>query len=154
MYKIKLNEHVSTIPTIGFNVETVEPKNGLSFTVWDVGGQEKIRRLWEHYYANSDGLIFVVDSNDPARMEEAREELMGIIKDDRMRHVPVVVFANKQDMPHALKPGEVVEKLGLRQLTDRKWHLQGTCAAHGEGLYEGLEELSVLVKDFKRNYRS
>ena len=93
MYKIKLNEHVSTIPTIGFNVETVEPKNGLSFTVWDVGGQEKIRRLWEHYYANSDGLIFVVDSNDPARMEEAREELMGIVKHDRMLHVPVVVFA-------------------------------------------------------------
>ena len=86
-------------------------------------------------------------------MQEAREELMGIVKHDLMRHVPVVVLANKQDLPSALKPGEVADQLELRQLTDRKWHVQGTCASHGEGLYEALEELSVLVKDFKRNYR-
>ena len=55
LYKIKLNENVSTIPTIGFNVETVSPCKGISFTVWDVGGQEKIRRLWEHYYSNTEG---------------------------------------------------------------------------------------------------
>ena len=55
LYKIKLNECVSTIPTIGFNVETVQPYKGISFTVWDVGGQEKIRRLWEHYYQNTEG---------------------------------------------------------------------------------------------------
>lgn len=67
LYKLKLGEIVTTIPTIGFNVETVEYKN-ISFTVWDVGGQDKIRPLWRHYFTNTDGLIFVVDSNDAVRL--------------------------------------------------------------------------------------
>jgi len=67
LYKLKLGEIVTTIPTIGFNVETVEYKN-ISFTVWDVGGQDKIRPLWRHYFQNTDGLIFVVDSNDRERI--------------------------------------------------------------------------------------
>ena len=50
LYKLKLNENVSTIPTIGFNVETVTPVKNVTFTVWDVGGQEKIRQLWRHYF--------------------------------------------------------------------------------------------------------
>ena len=74
LYKLKLGEIVTTIPTIGFNVETVEYKN-ISFTVWDVGGQDKIRPLWRHYYQNTQGLIFVVDSNDRDRVDNARDEL-------------------------------------------------------------------------------
>ncbi|KAA0193630.1 hypothetical protein HAZT_HAZT002448 [Hyalella azteca] len=74
LYKLKLGEIVTTIPTIGFNVETVEYKN-ISFTVWDVGGQDKIRPLWRHYFQNTQGLIFVVDSNDRERISEASEEL-------------------------------------------------------------------------------
>merc|ERR1712195_452377 len=58
LYKLKLGEVVTTIPTIGFNVETVEYKN-IAFTVWDVGGQDKIRPLWRHYYTNTEGIIFV-----------------------------------------------------------------------------------------------
>lgn len=55
LYKLKLNENVVTIPTIGFNVETVSIGKGVSFTVWDVGGQKKLRDLWRHYYQNSNG---------------------------------------------------------------------------------------------------
>merc|ERR1712031_102698 len=73
LYKMKLGEVVNTIPTIGFNVETVEYKN-ISFNVWDVGGQDKIRLLWRHYYEDSNGIIFVVDSNDVARIDEAKKE--------------------------------------------------------------------------------
>merc|ERR1712070_1323269 len=72
LYKLKLGEIVTTIPTIGFNVETVEYKN-ISFTVWDVGGQDKIRPLWRHYYQNTQGVIFVVDSNDRDRVEDAKD---------------------------------------------------------------------------------
>lgn len=57
MYKIKLNETVSTIPTIGFNVETVTPVKGLQFTVWDIGGQNKIRPLWKRYTENCEGKV-------------------------------------------------------------------------------------------------
>ena len=56
MYKLKLNETVTTIPTIGFNVETVSPVKGVNFTVWDIGGQEKIRRLWRHYFQSAEGI--------------------------------------------------------------------------------------------------
>jgi signal recognition particle receptor subunit beta len=63
IYKLKLGDMVTTIPTIGFNVETVEYKK-LRMTMWDIGGQEKIRPLWRHYFLNTQGLIFVVDSND------------------------------------------------------------------------------------------
>ena len=73
-HKLKLGEVATTIPTIGFNVETVECKN-LSFTVWDVGGQDRIRPLWRHYYQGTNGLIYVVDSNDRDRIEDAMEEL-------------------------------------------------------------------------------
>ncbi len=70
---------MTTIPTIGFNVETVEYKN-INFTVWDVGGQDKIRPLWRHYFQNTQGLIFVVDSNDRERIVEAREELNKMVR--------------------------------------------------------------------------
>ena len=68
----QLAEIVTTMSTIGFNVETVEYKN-VSFTVWDVGGQDKIRPLWRHYFANTQGLIFVVDSNDRDRAAEVSQ---------------------------------------------------------------------------------
>ncbi|ESN96229.1 hypothetical protein HELRODRAFT_67615 [Helobdella robusta] len=151
LYKIKLNETVSTIPTIGFNVETVCPMKGVQFTVWDVGGQEKIRRLWKHYYQNTDGLIFVVDSSDVCRMEEAKEELMNILEDDAMKHVPVQIIANKQDLPGALKPYEIVERLSLNKLlTSNQWHVQGACAPQGEGLYEALDSMGSMVKQSRK----
>ena len=62
LYKMKLGEVVSSVPTIGFNVETVEYKK-IKFQTWDIGGQKKIRMLWRHYYQNTDCLIFVVDSS-------------------------------------------------------------------------------------------
>ncbi|VDI68797.1 Hypothetical predicted protein [Mytilus galloprovincialis] len=99
LYKLKLNEVVSSIPTLGFNVETVTPHKGLEFTVWDVGGQERLRTLWSYYFQDTCGLIYVVDSNDRERYEMAREELFRVIESDGMRDVPVVVLANKQDLP-------------------------------------------------------
>merc|ERR1712072_622702 len=101
LYKLKLGEVVSTIPTIGFNVETVEYKN-ISFTVWDVGGQDKIRPLWRHYYENVQGVIFVVDSNDKDRMEEAESELSRLLVEPQLKDAHLLVFANKQDLPDAM----------------------------------------------------
>jgi ADP-ribosylation factor protein 6 len=51
----------------------------VKFNVWDVGGQDKIRPLWRHYYAGTQALIFVVDSNDRDRIEEGRQELMRFV---------------------------------------------------------------------------
>jgi len=136
---------VTTIPTIGFNVETVDYKN-ISFTVWDVGGQDKIRPLWRHYYQNTQGLIFVVDSNDRDRIEPAREELHKMINEDELRDAVILVFANKQDLPNAMIAAEVTDKLGLHSLRSRNWYIQATCAPTGDGLYEGLDWLSATLK--------
>merc|ERR1711936_883408 len=148
LYKLKLGEIVTTIPTIGFNVETVEYKN-ISFTVWDVGGQDKIRPLWRHYFQNTQGLIFVVDSNDRDRMGEAREELMRMLNEDELRDAVLLVFANKQDLPNALSASDVTDKLGLHNLRQRRWHTQSTCATSGDGLYEGLDWLSNQLQNMK-----
>ncbi|XP_060554715.1 uncharacterized protein LOC132715682 [Ruditapes philippinarum] len=150
LYKIKLNETVSTIPTIGFNVETVTPVKGLSFTVWDVGGQDKIRPLWKHYFQNVDGLVYVVDSADRERMYEAREELFSIVDNDEMRGVPVCIIANKQDLPNALSSSSVVDQLNLHKLSNRKWYVQAACATNGDGIYEGMHQLASMVKEFKK----
>lgn len=89
---------VANISRPGFNVETVEYKN-IQFTVWDVGGQDKIRPLWRHYFQNTQGIIFVVDSNDRDRVVEAREELQRMLNEDELRDALLLVFANKQDLP-------------------------------------------------------
>ncbi|XP_073429009.1 uncharacterized protein [Dendrobates tinctorius] len=151
LYRLKLNETVSTIPTIGFNVETVEPIRNITFIMWDMGSQGKVRPLWKHYLTNTDGLVFVVDSADPERFEEAREELITILESDEMRGVPFMVMANKQDLPGAQKPMELAEKLGLMKMKRHQWHIQGCCAANGDGLVEGLEVLTNLVKQFQKN---
>ncbi|KAA0202562.1 hypothetical protein HAZT_HAZT000573 [Hyalella azteca] len=158
LYKLKLGEIVTTIPTIGFNVETVEYKN-ISFTVWDVGGQDKIRPLWRHYFQNTQGLIFVVDSNDRERIGEAREELMRMLAEDELRDAVLLIFANKQannkkflllDLPNAMNAAEITDKLGLHSLRNRNWYIQATCATSGDGLYEGLDWLSNQLKNANR----
>ncbi|KAI4489677.1 hypothetical protein M0804_003859 [Polistes exclamans] len=130
LYKLKLGEIVTTIPTIGFNVETVEYKN-ISFTVWD-------------------GLIFVVDSNDRERIGEAREELMRMLAEDELRDAVLLIFANKQDLPNAMNAAEITDKLGLHSLRNRNWYIQATCATSGDGLYEGLDWLSNQLKNANR----
>ncbi|XP_015217744.2 uncharacterized protein [Lepisosteus oculatus] len=137
LYKLKLNEAVCTIPTIGFNVEPVEPVRGVSFTVWDAGGQQQIRALWRHYYRGAQGLLFVVDSVDGPRLAEAREELEAILAHAEMSGVPFVVLANKQDLPGARGPARLADALGLDKRSGQDWHVQACCATSGEGLTGG-----------------
>ncbi|XP_048652746.1 ADP-ribosylation factor 1-like [Marmota marmota marmota] len=144
LYKLKLGQIVTTIPTIGFNAETVEYKN-ISFPVWDVGGQDKIWPLRHHYFQNTLGLIFVVDSNDREHVNEASEQLMRMLAEDELRDTVLLVFANKQDFPNAMNTAEITDKLGLH----RNWYIQATCATSGDGLYEGLDWLSNQVRNQK-----
>lgn len=110
---------IDPVLSLGFNVETVEYKN-ISFTVWDVGGQDKIRPLWRHYFQNTQGVIFVVDSNDRERVSEAREELQRMLNEDELRDALLLVFANKQDLPvSSCHPEKALEYSVLTRLCDR-----------------------------------
>jgi ADP-ribosylation factor 1/2 len=146
---LQLGEVVTSVPTIGFNVETVEYRN-ISFTVWDVGGQNKIRPLWRHYYQGTQGLIFVVDSNDSARLPEAGKELHSLLSDEAMQNAVVLVLANKQDLPHAVDAATVCDKLQLRTLSAKhEWYIQPCSAVQSVGLFEGLDWLSKTLANRK-----
>ncbi|KAK9476305.1 ADP-ribosylation factor family-domain-containing protein [Lipomyces japonicus] len=150
LFRLKLGQSVTTIPTVGFNVESVTYKN-IKFNVWDVGGQDKIRPLWRHYYTGTQGLIFVIDSADRKRIGEARQELHRIISDREMKDCLLLVFANKQDLPNAMTPAEVTQALELESLRNRIWYVLPSTAKTGEGLTEGLNWLSAnLPKETKR----
>lgn len=145
LYKLRLGETVNTIPTIGFNVETVQYKN-IEFTMWDVGGQDKIRPLWRHYFSNTDALIFVVDSNDVERQEQATQELHRLLDEDELRDSVLLVYANKQDLPNAISVSEIKDKMRLCSLGQhREWYIQGCCATNGDGLCEGLDWLGKTL---------
>ncbi|CAF2921068.1 unnamed protein product [Rotaria sp. Silwood2] len=142
LYVMKLGEVVTTIPTIGFNVETVEFKN-ITMTAWDVGGRDKIRPLWRHYYQNTGAVVFVVDSNDRDRVNDASQELQLIVNEDQLRNKPVLILANKQDLPNAMSIDELRDKLALDKIIgDRKWHIQATVVTKNQGLREGFEWLA------------
>lgn len=153
LYKFKLNETIPSIPTIGFNVETLTPVKGLTMTVWDMGGQERMRALWRMYLRGTDGVIFVVDSGDRERIQEAREELHRLISSQELRGAPVVLVANKQDLPGALGVKEITKRLNLSGITNRQWVVQGACALTGSGIGESMESLAKLVRDFKGHKR-
>jgi len=151
LYKFRLGEVVTTIPTIGFNVETVEYRN-ISFTVWDIGGQDRIRPLWNHYFRSAQALIYVVDSNDVDRIELAAEEFHRVASSDELRGATVLIFANKQDLPNALSTAEVKDKMRLHQLHGQNWYVQGCCATTGAGLYEGLDWLAQAATKRKGTF--
>jgi len=149
LFKLKQDEFVSTITTIGFNVETIEHKS-MKFTIWDVGGLQKLRPLWRHYYLNTQAVIFVVDSSNKERINEAHEELAKLIAEKRLKDALILVFANKQDVGHSMTVEELSERLGLHKLCcGRSWNILGSDAHSGKGLHEGLDWMTrQLMSEF------
>ncbi|XP_011788715.1 ADP-ribosylation factor-like protein 1 [Piliocolobus tephrosceles] len=145
LYRLQVGEVVTTIPTIGFNVETVTYKN-LKFQVWDLGGQTSIRPYWRCYYSNTDAVIYVVDSCDRDRIGISKSELVAMLEEEELRKAILVVFANKQDMEQAMSSSEMANSLGLPALKDRKWQIFKTSATKGTGLDEAMEWLVETLK--------
>lgn len=143
--KKRMDEHISTIPTMDFNVMSWKHK-GKKFGVWDVGGQDSLRPLWRHHLTGTQGLVYVVDCNDVNRMRKAAEELHKVMLDNAMRHACLLVFANKADLPQALTKDQVRDELQLEDLGARAYHIQPSVGTTGEGLWEGLEWLAKTVK--------
>jgi ADP-ribosylation factor-like protein 1 len=142
LYRLKIGEVVTTIPTIGFNVESVTYKN-LNFNVWDLGGQTSIRPYWRCYYSNTAAVVFVIDSTDVERLATAGEELRAMLGEEELRDAALLVFANKQDQPGAKGAGEISEALRLGELKDRNWSIMACSAVTGKGVSEGMDWLVV-----------
>ncbi|KAG8585071.1 hypothetical protein GDO81_004883 [Engystomops pustulosus] len=146
LYKLKMNQTVETFPTVGFNVESLEIAKNVFVTVWDVGGQDKLRSNWKEYLEDTDVLIYVVDSTEKVRVQDATAELLSILNNENMAGVPFLVLANKQDLPEAMSTSELVNILKLENYDDRAWEIQG-CSAHtGEGLPEMVNAVLRLLR--------
>ncbi|KAK4232061.1 ADP-ribosylation factor family-domain-containing protein [Podospora fimiseda] len=144
LYRLKIGEVVTTIPTIGFNVESVTYKN-LNFNVWDLGGQTSIRPYWRCYYANTAAVIFVVDSTDIERLQTAGDELAAMLNEEELKDAALLVFANKQDQPGAKGAGDISQALRLGELRDRNWSIMACSAVEGSGITEGMDWLVQTV---------
>uniref|UniRef100_A0A0G4GZT6 ADP-ribosylation factor 1 n=1 Tax=Chromera velia CCMP2878 TaxID=1169474 RepID=A0A0G4GZT6_9ALVE len=145
LYRMHSGEVVQTIPTIGFNVETVQYKN-IKFQVWDLGGQTSIRPYWRCYYPNTDAVVYVVDSADRDRIGDAKQELHMMLEEDELKNVTLLVFANKQDLPGSMNAKEISEALNLTQIRSRQWALFQASAVQGKGITEGFEWLSNVLQ--------
>ncbi|XP_062849902.1 ADP-ribosylation factor-like protein 14 [Trichomycterus rosablanca] len=155
LFKLKYNERFHTVPTIGFNVEMMEAKQNrkkITLTVWDVGGQEKMRTYWRNFYQDTAGLLFVVDCADGTRLDEAKRELEHALKNEHLRNLPLVILANKQDRNGALTATELTERFNLRMLcNDRNWFVQPCSGLTGAGLLDGFRRMAHLVKTTSDN---
>ena len=148
LHQLGKKGEVKTLPTIGFNVESLDYKN-LNFIVFDLGGADKMRLLFRHYYQNTKGLIFVVDSHDRDRIEEAAEELKKMLAEEELKDCCVLFMANKQDLNDALSTDEVTKALGMESLKERTWFVQGTSGITGQGLEEGLNWMASVLLNKK-----
>mmetsp|Transcript_26623 Transcript_26623/g.29677 ORF Transcript_26623/g.29677 Transcript_26623/m.29677 type:complete len:181 (-) Transcript_26623:1296-1838(-) len=149
LYRMKLRDYTETIPTVGFNVEKVK-FNSLSLTVWDVGGQDKIRPLWRHYFMGTDAIIWVLDGSDRSRLEESRVELHRLLAENELKGAHLLVLANKSDVGSHLELEEITDGLDLGILGRKKpCYVQHTCGLTGDGLSEGLSWLTDQLRGKK-----
>uniref|UniRef100_W5N4R0 ADP-ribosylation factor-like protein 3 n=1 Tax=Lepisosteus oculatus TaxID=7918 RepID=W5N4R0_LEPOC len=144
------SEDISHItPTQGFNIKSVQSQ-GFKLNVWDIGGQRKIRPYWRNYFENTDVLIYVIDSADRKRFEETGQELAELLDEEKLSGVPVLIFANKQDLLTAAPASEIAEGLNLHTIRDRVWQIQSCSALTGEGVQDGMNWVCKNVNAKKK----
>jgi len=147
--QLKFGKDVETLPTFGCNFQKFKQGN-VRMSVFDLGGQERLRQLWPSYMSGMQALIFVVDCCAPDRIAAARQALDAALQHDSCRVAPVLIYANKQDLPGAMSVSELSQALGLHELRDgSEVLLQSASAKSGEGLQEGVSQLCAAVRRAK-----
>ena len=119
LYKHVLGKVVNTVPTLGLNVESCKVLNA-ELTLWDVSTRVITRPLWRHYYQNTQAIVFVVDSTDRDRMNEAKEILHELLTEDELTMIPIAVALNKRDLENCMSKEELENKLDLRSIQQQR----------------------------------
>jgi small GTP-binding protein len=140
--RLKNNDGCVTIPTIGFNTEKIK-YGRLTFSLFDIGGQTNFRKLWHHYFENCNAVVFVIDSNDTDRFHVVKEEVWNLLNHPLLSDIPFLFFANKQDLPRAMKRDKVIQRLNLLKIRGREWKMAESCATEGMGIESGFDWLST-----------
>ncbi|KAJ4141572.1 ADP-ribosylation factor-like protein 2 [Fusarium equiseti] len=142
-----MGEDVNTVsPTLGFIIKTIDYE-GYKLNIWDVGGQKTLRSYWRNYFEKTDALIWVVDATDRLRIQDCRDELQGLLLEERLAGASLLVFANKTDVEGCMTEAEILSELQLESIRTHRWHILPCSAMTGTNLKEGL---SWVVEDAKR----
>mmetsp|Transcript_12655 Transcript_12655/g.21438 ORF Transcript_12655/g.21438 Transcript_12655/m.21438 type:complete len:186 (+) Transcript_12655:144-701(+) len=107
------------IPTVGFNMRKVS-KGNVTIKLWDIGGQPRFRSMWERYCRGVNSIVYVVDAADPDKFESAKKELHDLMAKPPLANIPLLVLANKNDLPEAIGVEDVIDKLDLKSITGRE----------------------------------
>ncbi|RSH81286.1 uncharacterized protein EHS24_008728 [Apiotrichum porosum] len=128
----------SVSPTLGFNIMSLV-RGDHTLNVWDVGGQRTLRPYWRNYFESTDAVVWVVDSSDSLRLDDAAAELRALLSEERLAGATLLVFANKQDLAGSLSHEQIRDALGLEAIASHKWRIVPCSAISGVGLDEGLD---------------
>ena len=146
LYQMQFGEVKVTVPTLGFNVESVKYEN-INFQMWDLGGQSEIRPYWRCYYPKTNAVIFVIDSSDKERLDIAKQELFLLLQEDDLKGVPIAILANKQDVEGCLTDAQISENMALTDIKNRQWAIFKTIAKTGKGLDDAFKWLTGILKN-------
>ncbi|KAG6039302.1 ADP-ribosylation factor-like protein 2 [Claviceps citrina] len=142
-----MGEDVHTVsPTLGFIIKTID-YDGYKLNIWDVGGQKTLRSYWRNYFEKTDALIWVVDATDRLRIEDCREELHGLLLEERLSGASLLIFSNKTDVEQCMDEQEIRTALRLDEIRSHQWHILRCSAMTGKNLQEGL---AWVVADAKK----
>ncbi|KAJ6971229.1 uncharacterized protein [Populus alba] len=118
------------VPTVGLNIGRIEVENS-KLLFWDLGGQPGLRSIWEKYYEEAHALIYVIDAACPSRFEDAKSELEKVLRHDDLQGAPLLILANKQDLPDSVSADELDQYLDLKKLDERVYMFEAVSAYDG-----------------------
>ncbi|KAG8806599.1 hypothetical protein FRC17_004913 [Serendipita sp. 399] len=129
LYRLKLNEVIAPIYTMGFSLQTIEHKE-TKFTIWDIGGSKQYKSF-KPLLSDTDAVVLVVDSTDETAFVQVRHIMDKCLTDEHLKGRPLLVLANKQDLPYAMEVNVISKKLG-------------------DGIYEGLEWVGNTLRRLRQ----
>ncbi|XP_072990365.1 uncharacterized protein [Typha latifolia] len=137
------------VPTVGLNIGRIEAANA-KLVFWDLGGQIGLRTIWEKYYEEAHALIFIIDASSPSSFEDAKSALEKVLRHEDLRGAPLLILANKQDLPGAISAEELTRYLDLKELDERVHMFQAVSAYDGMGIKFGIDWLVEVMERSKR----
>ena len=145
LYQLKLGQLVTTIPTFGFNLESIKHRS-VNFVTWDLVIMDNKLTSRSHYYESTEAVVFVIDSSDLDRYGEAKKMLEETILNDELKEVPIAILANKQDLCDVMTKEEIISDLiTSKLLVGRKWAVFAVSGVEGAGLRDSLDWLERVV---------
>ncbi|CAL9043369.1 unnamed protein product [Musa banksii] len=137
------------VPTVGLNIGRVEASNA-KLVFWDLGGQIGLRTIWEKYYEEAHAIVYVIDAGCPSSFEDSKSALGKVLRHEDLQGAPLLILANKQDLPGAVSTEELARYLDLKELNERLYMIEAVSAYNGTGIKFAIDWLVDVMERSKR----